>query len=335
MRKIQFIAAYKKRKIFFSGILIVSIFVLNITLFAVIGVSTNEQYELNIERGSIIYEIEDYDKNTWKDSIGDTQTPGDFFKGSADDIGATGKYLIKGFSESKWNMYDMLIEYFGVLKSMSMEDAQQFILMANFTEDDIINEYNNEYKVWIVIVAKWNFNSDDFEEEPDEDNLYIPVLKDPMQIKTILQNYNDWALKVKNIAIMMNLEPYTIFSGDEFFWQLISNNVPFASPIQNYMENIIKTLRINNTKIDGQTIQIEKKGNTNYIIEIEYNSIGIQSKIEFRNSENKVFYRITSSRSVEIALMLLYIILIVFLSAIVVITIWRKKIKSKRNALEV
>ncbi len=308
------------------SLMIFSLFFAGIITSALAG---SPNYTLDLARGTTMFEVNEYDEDAWNDSVGDNVDPDDWFKGDGEEVSARSKVTVRSVSKSDWDMYDILTELFDVLDEFSDEEVKVFMGITNFTEENITGEYSNEFTIWMVIMAKWEFTKEDFEEEPDKEYLYNPVLVDPEDLIYILDDYNDWAAKVNPVVMMMGLDPFPIISGDDFLWYLLMRGYPVPNPIENYLEKVIDTLEVNDTTVKSDTIIMEKVGEDDYTIEIKYGSNGMQSIIEIKDSEGEIIYQITSINAAIDPVLILLIILVSLSAVIFGIAIWKRKSKPR------
>ncbi|GAG90655.1 unnamed protein product, partial [marine sediment metagenome] len=84
-------------------------------------------------------------------------------------------------------------------------------------------------------------------------------------------------------------------SGEEFLWQLILYGLVIANPFSSYLNQIITALDCSNASVQGNSLIFQRSGEEIFIVEITFNHLGIMDTILMKNTQNEVFYHITSS----------------------------------------
>jgi len=104
----------------------------------------------------------------------------------------------------------------------------------------------------------WNYTSSDYEEDPSDSKDEIIVLQNPLDYKSMLDDFNSLAktLSFPNIT------------ADEFLWQLALNGLAIAEPQADYLDYLVSELGCENASVSGSTLIIERYGLTNYTVEI-------------------------------------------------------------------
>ncbi|MBD3256092.1 MAG: hypothetical protein GF383_13430 [Candidatus Lokiarchaeota archaeon] len=295
---------FKKNKnitFLIAFILFIAIFVSGLT--PVLG--QDSTYQISVAKGTSTLIVTDYNEDDWEDEIEDESDPDDFFDGDSDTQGARNKLTIRGISEFKWDSFDvltLLFDVFGHLPSYAIP-----IILQNYTEDDIEELYPDEYKVWEILASKWDFESEGFDEEPDESEFLIPVFKNPKYFKEILEVYNTWAVSLNSTLIALGIDPYPILDGDDLIWMLIQKDMLIiASPFNAYLEDIVDKLDCEDVEAQGDSLIIERKGEKKYTVEISFNNEGVRSDIKIINSEDKVVYEISKDYAELLVLIIIF-----------------------------
>ena len=309
------------------GIWMISIILMGISISAI---AQSSSYMMRADRSTTIFNLEEYNEDAWKDTIGTETDPEELFGGEGDQEGAQSKITIRSISESEWSTYDMFTNLFDVLDSMSNEQLQLFIMQANFTEEEINEQYPDEYEVWSVLLAKWDFTTEEIEKDSDEPDEYIPVFKDPENILEIIGDYNEWIAKANPVMMMMGLDPFPVMSGEELMWQLLLEGTPIPSPFEDYLKDITEELDCDCMEVEENTLIVERTGEENYTIEIEFNDRGLQGIIEVKDENDKTIYRITSSDTVTLPFVILTIGIIITVATVSLI-VWKKKKKKEMD----
>lgn len=277
-------------------------------------------YQINIDRGSQTLTVSSFDKQSWEKTIDDSATPDDWFKGDADKINAQSRITIRSIAEVKYDTSDLWLLLFA--DDMSKEASGVFALNI----EDIDKEYDDSYKAWEVLYGKWDFTSDIFEEDADDANAYFVVLKNPTDYNDILDNYNEWVATI-NIALQMNPETqgvsFSNYTADEFFWLLALNHlVVVADPIDDYLNDIIDTLKIKHVEAKSNVLTFDK---SDYTIEISYDSNGMQNNIEIKDNDGDVIYQISQDISNHIWLIVIPIIVILSIVSMIYLAIRKRR----------
>lgn len=302
----------------------ISLVILILTAICSNVTATTSIYTLDTTRGTETLIIIKYDKDAWKEIVSESSTPNDWFDGNADKMNAKNKYVLRSIDDVEYNTYDI---WFLLLIDFLPEDVKNLLLnnpiQFQFTEDEINKIYDDDYEAWEALYAKWEFTSDEFEDEPDKDDYTKPIFKDPKEYEDILNEFNDWALKLNITMQAFNTTVPTV-TKDNFFWSLIMKGIIVANPIDDYLEELIDVLDISNVKITDNTISIEREGEKDYTVKIIYSSKGTQNSFIIK-SNNKVIYEISRDFSNELALIITVVVLIISFTGIIFIAIHRHK----------
>ena len=325
-----------------TKIRILSFVLLSIILVEVlptsIGVSTS--YRLTLAKGTDEFIVKHYDDVDWKATVDPSLTPSAWFEGEANITNAKSKTTLKGWASDTWGMYDVLISIF-MPEYFSFEEIVALLPMLD--ETNINASHPSHYNLWFAERAVWNYTTNDYEEDPsNKDILYlynefkslrlqagIIVLQNPLDFKTMLDDYNDLALEL-NANPLINASVYfPIVSADDFLWLLALHGLAIADPQTEYLETLVSELGCENATVSGSTLIIERYGLTNYSVEISYGMRGMMSSFTVKDLGGNIIYQITSSNSDW----LFYLILIISAAASVVLIVFiiirNKKLKRR------
>jgi hypothetical protein len=269
--------------------------------------------------------VSKYDKDEWEETISESLTPDDWFDGDADKLNAKSKYTLRSIDEVKYDTYDiwylLLIDFVPENIEHSLSSG---LIESNFTEDDINERYDTEYKAWEIIYSEWDFTSEDFDDESDDDDEALPILKDPEDYEEILDDFNEWSINMNK-----TLQPYNLtipnVSKEEFFWSLLKNALCIAYPIDDYLEELVDVLEINDAKVKENSIEFENNGNDDYTTTITFNDQGIRTSLTIQNDNNKVIYEIKSDKTTEIVLIIVGVSSIIGLVGVIYLAIQKRK----------
>ena len=304
---------------FLLGIIFMSLYTTNI--------AANATYEVALNKGTETFMVNQYNEGKWEDIVDDELEPDDWFGGDSDKIGAKSKITIRNVDEYEWDMFEVLMSIFDVMSfipdDLSINDS--LILMAYFSEDSIDDLYPDKYEVWEALTVKWDYETEEFDEEPDKTENIIPIFKDPKDFKDILKNYNSWALLINFTMAILSLEPYPIFDGDDFLWHLIIRGMlTIARPFNTYLKTLINELDCNDVEVKDNTLIIKKRGEEDYTVEVTFSDQGLQCTFIIKNTDNRIIYEIINDNTDGIILIVLGVITAA-LAGIVFIVIKRKK----------
>lgn len=307
---------------------ILSFVILGIILVGVLStsISASTNYQVTLVKGTDEFTVEVYNDADWKITVDSSLTPSDWFEGEANITNAKSKVTLKGWTPNTWDTYDVLTsifmpEYFSfgeILELLFIMDLQ------GYNETSININYNYNYSLWYGLRAVWNYTDNDYEEKPSYNDGVI-ILQNPLEFKTMLNDYNALAAELNgNFAIISSNYSFPIISADDFVWQLALNGLAIAEPQNDYLESMVSELGCENVSVIGSSIIIERYGLTNYTVEVSYGEEGMMSSFTIKDISDSIIYQITSSNS-ELTFYLILIIVAVSAVAIVTILMIRKK----------
>lgn len=292
-------------------------------------VSASLNYQTTLMKGTEIFTVDRYDNVRWKTTVNLSTTPSDWFEGDTNFKGAQSKVTIKGWNDITWQFYDVFTTIF-MAEYFSSEDI--FILLkimdtAGYSETTINANYIDNYDLWYGLRAVWNFTIKDFEELPSY-NDGVMVFENPLDFKTILDDYNNLALDLNGkISIQIAGYNFPILSADEFIWQLALNGLAIAKPQPEYLTNLVDELGCVNVSSSGKSLIVERYGETDYTVEISYGEEGTLSSLLVKDVDGNIIFQIVSTNSEWIFYLILIIIAVCGVGLVVYIIIKKRKPK--------
>jgi hypothetical protein len=295
-----------------TRIKILSLTILSLLLIGIFSTSivASSTYQHTLTKGTDDFVVELYDDAEWKNTVDSSLTPSDWFEGEANITNAKSKATLRGWVPATWDTYDVFIsifmreifnstETFALLSIMDSQGYNETTINANYT-----TIYNFVYGLRSI----WNYTTKDYEENPSSTEGII-VFPDPLKYKVMLDDYNALAEDLNgNPAIQFSGLSFPNVSADEFLWQLIFSGFATSGPHGNYLESLVSELGCENTTVSGSTLIIERYGITNYTVEVSYGEKGMMSSFTVKDISDEVIYKITSSNSEWIFLLILLIL---------------------------
>jgi len=292
-------------------------------------VSASLNYQTTLMKGTEIFTVDRYDNVRWKTTVNLSTTPSDWFEGDTNFKGAQSKVTIKGWNDITWQFYDVFTTIF-MAEYFSSEDI--FILLkimdtAGYNETTINANYTDNYDLWYGLRAVWNFTIKNFEELPSY-NDGVMVFENPLDFKTILDDYNNLAADLNGkISIQIAGYNFPILSADEFIWQLALNGLAIAKPQPEYLTNLVDELGCVNVSSSGKSLIVERYGETDYTVEISYGEEGTLSSLLVKDVDGNIIFQIVSTNSEWIFYLILIIIAVCGVGLVVYIIIKKRKPK--------
>ena len=287
------------------------------------GIAAKTTYEVALEKGTEIYIVNSYNKEKWEDIFGDELDPDDWFEGDSDEIGAKSKLTLRNVGDWKWDTFDALMNIFGVLDAIpkNLPLSNDSMKLMTFFSEDLIDEFFSEkFNVWEAITVKWNYETEEFDETPDEMINTLPIFKDIKDFDEILDNYNEWAWMVNatNNMTKLGMQPYKQMDGNDFLWKLIlSQKLAIARPFTKYLNELIERIDADDAEVKDNVLSLERRGDEAYTVEVAFNEQGIMSSFIVKNEDDRVIYEISIDNTYDIVLIVLIGITGVALAAIV------------------
>lgn len=309
----------KIRKIYGS---ITVAMLLIIPFLASVGVVRGAEYSLALSKNTQHYDLIQYDEDTWDDVVNSSINPSDWFGGDADEVNAKSKQTVKGWFDRDWKTYD-------AFNTLFVPQELLVLLISNesleYTEDEVNENYDDTYQAWVVYTAKWDFTSDEFEIDPDDENERMVIFQDGESAKKLLDTYNEWVADI-NPKLAFYFQSLPIISGDEFLWELTRNmNLGFAQPFSEQMSEIVEELDCDNVKVDGNQLVFERKEKEEFNVIFTFEDGGRVTEITVEDADGSSFYKITSSSSSTFAIVMVIISIIAVGAAIAYLVYKRKQ----------
>ncbi|MFW9972821.1 MAG: hypothetical protein ACFFDF_21725 [Candidatus Odinarchaeota archaeon] len=319
----------------------IKINIIGLTLFCIIffgitstGAMAIGNYNVALRKGTKIYTVTQYDDAGWKATINSSTTPSNWFEGYANQTGAKSKNTIKGWNYVTWETYDVFISLFLSILFKS-EDLIPLLALLNsqgYNESSINTNYTNSYNLWFGLSAIWNFTVGDFKEDPSIANGPILIFQNPTDIDDILNDYNNLSANLNNnVVIQLSGYTFPILDSNDFLWLFIFNGLALGSPFHSYLEELITSLNCTNATVDNNRLFINRVGETNYTVEIIYNSEGIMESFLVKDVADNTIYQIVSSNSDSIFYTVIVILLMCIGGFITYLVIWKRKTNRKRK----
>jgi hypothetical protein len=196
-----------------------------------------------------------------------------------------------------------------------------------YNETTINANYTSDYVLWYGLRAVWNYTTNDYEENPSNNDGII-ILQDPLEFKTMLDDYNLLKAELNgNIAIQMSGYSFPNISADDFLWQLVLSGLAIAEPQNSYIDSLVSELGCENASVNGSKLIFERYGLANYTVEISYGEKGMMSSFTVKDVDGNVIYQITSSNTEWLFYLILIIVAVCSVAIIAFVIIRNKKLK--------
>lgn len=309
--------------------LIAFIFIVLSSLLIPTKVTANFKYEVILETGSQVLEVEYYNPSLWNDTISVNATPSDWFKGNSNIVGAQSKYT------NIWKIqinFEISSNIFKQLFFKWYDIPYIEVLQKNGYDADYINIlYPGEFDAGYVYNRYWAFRNQPFNDFPYDivkDSIVFLNLTD---FNKSLTNYNDFAPIVNNDTLIQSLGVHLpILTSDEFAWQYLINSPIIPVPVSDYLREMIDILNCENITVEDNQITFHKMGNEPYNVKITFSDLGRIDTISIYDSEGELIYKIVSFYP-----KILFFIILGFSSVILVglLVVYMIKRKKKRKIL--
>lgn len=274
------------------------------------GIAAKTTYEVALEKGTELYIVNQYNKDKWEDIFGDELEPDDWFGGDSDKVGAKSRITFRNVGDFKTDTFEALMTIFDVSDALPKDlpaNNNTKMLMVLFSEDLIDELYPDKFSIWEAITVKWDYETEEFDETPDEKVNTIPIFKNIKNIKHILENYNEWAnfinINMSVVRILLGIEQYPIMDGDDFLWQLIlSGKLAIARPFNTYLKELVDRLDVDDVEVKGSTLILDKNEKEDYTVEVSFNEQGIISSFIIKSEDERLIYEISIDDTYDIVL---------------------------------
>ncbi|TFG09911.1 MAG: hypothetical protein EU535_08650, partial [Promethearchaeota archaeon] len=189
------------------------------------SITATTTYEPALNKGTATFMVNQYNEGKWEDTVDRELEPDDFFDGDSDEIGARSRITIKNVGDQDWDLHDALIFIFDVedfIDEDKLNETELVILLSFISKDYVDEIYPEQHDVWEALTVQWDFETEEFDETPDERTYILPIFKEPKNFKDLLDDYNKWALSLNTTMLSFGIEPFPIIDGDDFLWSLIT-----------------------------------------------------------------------------------------------------------------
>lgn len=297
------------------------------------SIAASITYEPALNKGTVVFMVNQYNEGKWEDTVDRELDPDDFFDGDSDEIGARSKITIKNVGDNpyKWDLYDGLIFFFDVESFIDDDVLNQTetLFLLSFLDKDYVDElYPQKHDAWEALTVKWDFETEEFDESPDEKTYILPIFKEPKNYDDLLDDYNKWALFLNNTMILLGIKPFPILDGDDFLWLLITSGIfTIARPFNTYLTTLIDELDCDDAEVKGNTLILEKKGEEEYTVEVTFSDQGMQSSLVIKNDEGRIIYEIVQDNTDMVVLVVSGVIAASVAGILIVLIIRRKKFR--------
>jgi hypothetical protein len=292
-------------------------------------VSASSTYQSSLAKGTDDLLVSQYDDATWKSTVNISTNPSFWFEGDANIRGAKSRTTILGWNYITWQAYDILTSLF-MSEYFSVEDLLILLTVMNsagFNETTINENYTNSYNLWYGVRAVWNFTDGTYEEQPSY-NEGVLVFKNPIDVKTILDDYNIMAAELNVIPSIMVLGySFPNLTGDDFLWQLTLNGLAVAAPRTQYLIDLINELECENASSSGSTLIFERIGESNYTVEISYGTKGTMISFTVKDVSETIIFQLINMNSDWIFYLILGVIIACIVGLVVYVIITKRKPK--------
>ena len=282
-------------------IIISSLFILlMISLSTISSALPDFTYSLSLRSGVQVYEVKKYDEALWKSTVNPMTNPSNLFGGEANISGAKSKLVCQDTGGNDVNTFSIFTQFFFRWFNVSYES----LLKPNGYDIEYIDgRYPYDTLIWDCNFGHWEFTTNSFNNYANYTNMnpgpprkHIINLQQPSEFSRILLDYNDFATIFNNDTVIKAANySLPLLNGEEFLWQLIIYGLIIADPFSSYLNQIINALDCSNASVQGNSLIFRRSGEKIFIVEITFNNLGIMDTILMKNTQNEVFYHITSS----------------------------------------
>jgi hypothetical protein len=310
------------------SLLVFGIFIL-IILPTFVSATTN--FQITLVKGTEERTVTQYNDSSWKSTVGSSITPNDWFQGDTNITNAKSKNTLLGWTPNTWHLYDGLIT---LILPQSYNTLETYALLTflnglGYNETTINENYTASYDIFYGLRSVWNFTNSPFKEEPSyTDEIF--VFKDPMDYKTMLEDYNDLAGVLNgDPVIQFSNYSFSNISADDFLWKYALKGFAIASPQSDYLAELVSQLECNNVTASGSTLTFERHGLTNYTVLISYGEKGTISSFTVKDLNGITIFQFTSSNTEWIFYLILIIAISISVALVILIIVRKRKLKSR------
>lgn len=305
---------------------LISISIIYANVFSVLA--NGSSYTINLKKGTKTYEISAFENETIEENIANFNSNDYWFDGAINETGAKAKLITRNWISGSPGTYELFNDL------ILSQKAQLLILQGgttfNYTERNINTNYTEDYQIWSVYASRWNFTTEPFNvSEPTERNVDMVIMKNPANYRRVMDEFNDW-YDNKSDALEPIIDYYNLslarLNASAFLWKLICNRkIAMAAPVNSYLQALVSSLRLNDTKVDGNSLIIDRKSFINkvngvlqnYTVIVEFDDSGMLSGMTFKDLDDKIFFQFISISHSSESIMLLLIITAILIAGIV------------------
>ncbi|MHA2009712.1 MAG: hypothetical protein ACW980_20555, partial [Promethearchaeota archaeon] len=287
----------------------------------------NSNFTNGLELGTQVYEVKHYDEITWKNTVNFSISPSYWLGGEANIVGAKSKLTVV-----RWRTRDFITSEIFSKFIYSNEILSLLPIVSNYGYGKayIDEYYTHSYFVWEYTFQYYSFTTREFDIYRDFQVNISMIMKNPQDLKQMLDDYNDYASKINNNKTLQSLNiSFSTLSGDDFIWHFIIGRFAIAHPINDYLTTLERVLDYKNVTIEDNTIIFQKHGEKNYIIEVAYNPQGLIETFIVKNLEGYIIYKITSFYPKTVFYIILGIISLCVLGIVTISIYWKIRLKRK------
>ena len=177
--------------------------------------------------------------------------------------------------------------------------------------------------------SEWFFVSGAFNESYNSAIDMPLMLNNPADYKKILDDYNTLAYEIQsdNFGIYDAIVKamFQNITADDFLWQLALNNLAMGAPISAYIKELVDTLGCENASHSGNTLIIERTGETNYTVEMTYGAQGTVISFVVKDTSGTVIYQFISVGNTNWIVYIIVGVIIGCFSILIVFIIYKKR----------
>jgi len=295
------------------------------------SITASTTYEPALNKGTATFMVNQYNEGKWEETVDKELEPDDFFDGDSDEIGARSRITIKNVGDQDWDLHDALIFIFDVedfIDEDKLNETELVILLSFISKDYVDEIYPEQHDVWEALTVQWDFETEEFDETPDERTYILPIFKEPKNFKDLLDDYNKWALSLNTTMLSFGIEPFPIIDGDDFLWSLITSGIfTIARPFNSYLTTLIDELDCDDVEVKENTLILERKGEEDYSVEVTFSDQGMQSNLVIKNDEGRIIYENIQDNTDKVVLIVSGVIAASIAGILIVFIIRRKKLR--------
>jgi len=256
-------------------------------LFIIPPMISATNYSVSLQKGTIRQTISLYDNEKWNNTVSSDIGPEDFFGKGANITGANGKYIVRSWYHDTVNTSDL---FYNLL--LPLEKAIFLNINTKYNKSYIDETYNTTYEIGFILIGRWNFTTGEFPDNASFPNEGLYILKNPLNFKNLLEDYNSFADEVTNDLFT----PITLlnYTAQDLLFQLFSSQMTIMDPINTYLTEMVNNLSNDNVSSSGNILKLELSGEKNYSVQIAFKNTGLKSSISFQDKDGETFYKLTT-----------------------------------------